>query len=454
MYKNEKSFVDKVISVSEKYELIKENDNILIALSGGSDSVSLFMALVTLREEYKLTLEAAHINHSIREEADNDEEFCRNLCERYSVPFHSVKLDIRKIAKETSQTEEAAGRNERYRFFNEITKDRNFKIATAHNKNDCAENFLINAIRGVFPKGIPPKRDNIIRPLIETDKEEIYDFLKEKNESFCEDKTNFEADYTRNKVRLELIPYINEKFDTNFTKAVYNSLDVSYFEDSFLKEQTDLFIKKYVTFNEKCVFIDTNEFLNLHVALKRRVLREIYYFLNKDGHILFEHIENIICLFNKSKTEEKIIELSGNIVAIISNKKLVFKEKEEKEEKKDFEIKIKLNEKIFVPEINKTIYLNQEKKGEAFYSDINDSFTLRTRKDGDRVYIKNVGHKKLKSLFIDKKIPKEKRDILVILEDNDGICFVEDAYKMKDKQYKYYLHIENYKNKFYIKKGE
>lgn len=447
MYKNEKSFIDKVISVSEKYELIKENDNILIALSGGSDSVSLFISLVMLREEYKLNLEAAHVNHMIREEADNDEEFCRNLCERYSVPFHCVKLDIRKIANETSQTEEAAGRNERYRFFNEITKDRNFKIATAHNKNDCAENFLINAIRGIFPKGIPPKRDNIIRPLIETDKEEIYDFLKEKNESFCEDKTNFEADYTRNKVRLELIPYINEKFDTNFTKAVYNSLEVSYFEDNFLKEQTDLFIKKYVKCSEKCVFIDVNEFFNLHIALKRRVLREVYYSLNKDGHILFEHIENIICLFNRAKTEEKIIELSGNIVAIISNTKLVFKEKEKKEERKDFEIKIKLNEKIFISELNKTVYLNQEKRGEGFYSDINDSFTLRTRKDGDRVYIKNVGHKKLKSLFIDKKIPKQKRDTLVILEDNEGICFVEGAYKMKDKQYKYYLHIENHTQK-------
>ncbi len=455
MYKNkyastkEKGFIEKIIFVSEKYELIEENDSILVALSGGADSVSLFLALVMLKEMYKLKLEAAHVNHGIREEADKDEEFCRNLCKKYSVPFHSVKLDIPLIAKQTSLSEEAAGRKERYSFFNKVIAGRSFKIATAHNKNDCVENFLINAIRGVSPKGVPPKRENIIRPLIETDKKEIYEFLKEKNESFCEDKTNFETDYTRNKVRLELIPYIDEKFDTNFTKAVYNSLDVSYFEDSFLKEQTDIFIKNFVKTERNGFLIDVKEFSILHIAIKRRVLREIYYLLKKDGFISFEHIENVIFHFDKAKTQEKTVELSGNVVAQISKKKLIFKFKEESEEKFSLSMEIKLNDAVFIPELKKCVYLNLKGEGEAFFSDVapegkGESFILRTKKEGDRVYIKNVGHKKLKSLLIDKKIPKEQRDTLVIVEDNDGICFVEGAYRRKEKQYKYYLHIENH----------
>ncbi len=125
-----------------------------------------------------------------------------------------------------------------------------------------------------------------------------------------------------------------------------------------------------------------------------------------------------------------------------------FKEEKNEKEKKSVKLKIKLNEKVFVPELSKNVYLNEKGEGEVFFSDIapenkEESFVLRTRKDGDRVYIKNVGHKKLKSLLIDKKIPQDIRDTLVVIEDNEGICFVENAYKRKEKQCKYYLHIEN-----------
>jgi len=443
--KNKKTeqFIKKMLLVSDKYGLINENDNILIALSGGADSVSLLCALCMIKEKYSLHIEAAHVNHSIREEADSDEEFCRELCVKNGILFHSVKLDIPRLSKENRLSEEACGRKERYKFFNEIISERSFKIATAHNKDDCAENFLINAVRGVFPKGIPPKRENIIRPLIEFEKTEIYEFLGEINQGFCEDKTNFEADYTRNKVRLELIPYINEKFDTNFTKAVYNSLDVSYFEDDFIKNEAEKFMKSGIKNENGCIYVNALEFSVLHIALKRRIVREIYYILKKDGFISFEHIENIIRHIKNAGGETKTMQLCGNVVCNISKKKLVFKENKSEAEEKAFEIKVMLNEKVFVPQLDKYICVNNIGKGKAFFSDSEDEeFILRTRRDGDRVFIKNVGHKKLKSLFIDKKIPKEKRDSLFICETGSEICFVDGVYERKYGKNKYYIYTE------------
>ncbi len=430
---------EKFITTVKKFDLINENDSILVALSGGADSVSLLMLLLMIKDEYKLHIEAAHVNHMIRKEAENDEKFCRMLCEKNGVPFHFKRVDIPAISKEKNLSEENAGRIARYSFFESITAGRDFKIATAHNKDDSAENFLINAIRGTAPKGIPPKRDNIIRPLIEITKKEIYEFLKSINQDFCEDKTNFLTDYTRNKVRIELIPYINEKFDTNFTKVVYNNLDVNYFEDDFLNIETKKFISENVFYEDGCAKILLEKFEPLHLALKRRVIREIYYSFKNDRYISFEHTEKIIYMAKNALTGKKT-ELCGDIEAEISYKYLIFRRKKEAAE--EFFYNLKIGEEIYVKELNKKIYLNTENKGTPIYTDAKE-FILRTRKDGDRVYIKNVGHKKLKSLLIDKKIERQKRNSLIILEDKSGICYVEDVYVKKEKcTDKIYLYIE------------
>ncbi len=440
-------FLNKINSAVKKYSLIQEGDSVLVALSGGADSVSLLSGLLMLKSKYKLHLEAAHINHSLREEADSDESFCRKICEKNGILFHSKKVDIAYLSKKSGQSEEACGRKERYKFFEEIISDTPFKIATAHTKDDCAENFLLNAVRGVFPKGIPPKRDNIIRPLIEISKSEIYDFLKEINQDFCEDKTNFETDYTRNKVRIELIPYINEKFDTNFTKAVYNNLDISYFEDDFIKNETEKFLENSVKNEDEAFFVDSDAFLKIHIALKRRVIKEIYYRVNKDGFISFEHIENVIRHIENAGGETKKIELCGGVVAKISQRRLVFK-KSGKTKKNSFEIKekLKINEEIFIKPLLKKVCINTFGKGKAFYSD-SEEFIIRTRKEGDCVYIKNVGHKKLKKYFIDKKIEKEKRDSLIIIEADKEILFTEDIYAKKEGKNKYYCDISILKEK-------
>lgn len=436
-------FKKKVLKTIEKYKLTDKNDNILVALSGGSDSVSLLLVLLMLKDEFSLTVEAAHVNHSLREEADSDTEFVRKLCEEKNVKLHILKENIAELSKKWGYSEEKTGRIVRYNFFEEITRDRNMKIATAHTKDDCAENFLICALRGTSPKGIPPKRENIIRPLIEITKDEIYGFLKEQNQKFVEDKTNFLPDYTRNKVRLEIIPYINEKFHTKFANNVYNSLDVSYFEDDFLTEQTKKAIGDTCIFEDFKVKIDLRKFSVLHTALKRRVLKDVYYSLNKnDGYISFEHISDILDMCEKGKTGKKLL-LPKNTEACLSYGELVFLKSDKMPFAEDFEYRLKLNEKISVGELGVNVFINDCKKGIEIFSEGNE-FVVRNRRPGDKIYIKNSGHKKLKDFMIDKKVPQNIRRRLVVVCDSHGIAYVENIYKRKNdvtKNNKKYIYI-------------
>ncbi len=435
-------FKQKVLRTIEKYNLINKNDNILVALSGGADSVSLLLVLLEIKEQFSLEIEAAHINHSIREEADSDMEFVKKLCKEKNVKIHTLKENIIDLSHKWGYSEEKTGRIVRYNFFGKITKGRNMKVATAHTKDDCAENFLICALRGTSPKGIPPKRDNVVRPLIEVTKDEIYDYLKENKQAFVEDKTNFVADYTRNKIRLEIIPYINEKFHTKFANNVYNSLDVSYFEDDYLSLETKKQINDICVFKSDCAQIDANKFSALHIALKRRILKEIYYqFVLQDGYVSFEQISAILKICEKKETGKKI-ELPKSIEAIFSYDKIIFKRKTESENE-DFEYKVKLNEKIYVPCLDKTVFINDLGKGTEFYSEDNE-FILRNRRPKDKIYIEKVGHKKLKNYFIDKKIPQKERNSLIIVSDSLGIAYVQKIYRRKN----------NLNNKIYVYIGE
>ncbi|MCH5204150.1 MAG: tRNA lysidine(34) synthetase TilS [Oscillospiraceae bacterium] len=183
------------------------------ALSGGADSTALLLVLKELSEEMGFELKACHLNHGLRgEESDRDERFCAELCEELGVELYGKKINVAEYLKKHESLEEAA-RKVRYLFFEEARErfGENTVTATAHNANDNAETVLLNLIRGTGLKGlcgIPPVRDKIIRPLIYVKRSEIEEFLKEKNRSFVTDKTNFSEDYTRNKIRLNILPEI------------------------------------------------------------------------------------------------------------------------------------------------------------------------------------------------------------------------------------------------------
>ena len=204
---------DFVLHALKKYNMLEKGGTVVVGLSGGADSVCLTHALWSIKDELDLTLVAAHVNHGIRGgEAQRDEDFCKAFCEKYGIEFKVLKADIPALSQQQGLGEEECGRKVRYEFFSSLAGE-NGKIATAHNLNDNAETLLFNLTRGTALKGaggIPPVRDNIIRPLILTPREEIERYCADNSLSFITDSTNLKNEYTRNKIRNIIIPQLKE----------------------------------------------------------------------------------------------------------------------------------------------------------------------------------------------------------------------------------------------------
>lgn len=212
---------DKIKKVIIDEELITKGERVVLGLSGGPDSICLLEILFSLKDEIGFTLEALHVNHMIRGiEADEDELFLKEYCQEKGVPLTSVKLDVSALSKENDKTEEEMGRDLRILELKKLGAD---KIALAHNKNDQAETILMRIIRGTGVSGLCgmeiKREDGVIRPLLRTPRAEIEEFVAEHNLPARQDKTNFEAEYTRNKIRLELLPKLLE-FNPNIVDAL------------------------------------------------------------------------------------------------------------------------------------------------------------------------------------------------------------------------------------------
>lgn len=200
-------FLEKVASACADYKMIEEGNAVVIALSGGADSVSLLHAMKQLSGRLGFEVSACHINHHIRgEESDRDMRFCEELCRRLGIPLVIREADVPALQQKHESLEECA-RRVRYDFFAEVSGGK--KLATAHNSNDCAETVLLNMMRGTGLKGlcgVPPVRGNIIRPLIYCTRADVEEYCRSNDLTWVTDSTNLDTDYTRNKIRHIILP--------------------------------------------------------------------------------------------------------------------------------------------------------------------------------------------------------------------------------------------------------
>ncbi|MDE5649348.1 MAG: tRNA lysidine(34) synthetase TilS, partial [Oscillospiraceae bacterium] len=233
--------IDKIINTIEIYSMIKKGDRITAALSGGADSVCLLLVLKELSESYNITVDAIHINHCIRgEESDRDEEFCRSLCTKLHIPITVIRTDVPSAAAGSKKSLEETARDIRYETFKKHA-GKNGKIATAHTLSDNAETVILNLARGTGLKGlcgIPPVRDNIIRPLIEITRQQVEDCLKEQNQGFVTDSTNLSNDYTRNRIRHNIIPELL-KINGGFYKTFSAGQKILKEENNFISNYAE-----------------------------------------------------------------------------------------------------------------------------------------------------------------------------------------------------------------------
>ncbi|MBQ9982127.1 MAG: tRNA lysidine(34) synthetase TilS [Oscillospiraceae bacterium] len=412
--------INHVIKTIEKFNMLNKGDSVAVALSGGADSVCLLLSLVEISKQLDISVSAIHVNHCLRGiESDNDEIFCHSLCKNLGVKLISNKFDVSGYAQKNKLSTEQAARDIRYAFFEENT--RGMKLATAHNANDNAETVIFNLARGTGLKGIsgiPPVRDNIIRPLIETTRSQIEEYLLQKNQNFVTDKTNLTDDYTRNKIRHNVIPVL---------LSVNSSLFRTITTDSENFRTDNDFIEQYSSeIYEKCKTQNGLTGLNnCHTSIRRRCISKYL----RENNIEVSHR----CISDV----EKLCKVGGKI-NICKDTYIIFKDNilrilHTTAEKSSDDVLIPVK-----PGINKFKQKNVviafksiiDRKQDTINIDadkIRGNAVIRNRRPGDRIKLfGNSFTSSVKKVF-NSKFPQDERDNICFIADDEGPLFIENV---------------------------
>ncbi|MDY0361404.1 MAG: tRNA lysidine(34) synthetase TilS [Desulforegulaceae bacterium] len=437
--------IEKKLKINFK---IKKNDSILVGFSGGPDSVFLLHQFHILSKNLGFKLGAFHLNHCLRGiDSENDAVFCKNFSKNIEAPFYYEKKDIKKIAKELKISEEDAGRKIRYESLYQIAQSNGFThIATAHHKDDSIEQVLMNLIRGTGISGlsgIPEKREKIIRPLLNIEKKDILSYLDSNKISYCTDKTNFETDYLRNKIRNILIPYLEKNYNPSIKKGIANLIDIASEENIFFENFTKNIFEKTVKLETNKAEINLKIFADLEKAVKRRLLREVIKALKGTTFkTSLDHIDKIIQISLNSGTKK--FHLKDQVIAQKYFDTLELKISDhclrnlDNKNSLDLNFKIeKLPEKIIFLDISKTIQfkiyieyktnenLNELEEIRLNASKIKFPLILRSLENGDRFSPQNFkGRKKIKKILCEKRLSPDQKKKIAVLESEGKIYWI------------------------------
>lgn len=428
--------LDKIRATIEKFNMLSYGDSVIIGVSGGADSVCLTDVLNSLKKEFSLSITLVHINHNIRgDEAQRDEDYVIELGEKYGNRVKVFSYEVEKMARDEGLTVEEMGRRLRYEAFYNVAGSKG-KIAVAHNLNDNCETMLMRFFRGTGIKGlggISATRDRIIRPLINITRGEIEDYCNKRGIKYCTDSTNSIEDYTRNKIRLNVIPLIQRDFNENIIATMSRTAELMSDEDRYLENVAK---NAYNECEIEPKRIDIDKLLNYDKVIQRRIVRNGFIDYSADLHdISYEHVENVLSLCYKESG--KIIELPNGLRAIREHNTILFYKIGEKE---NFNYSIEIDKKYLFNEIGVGIMLSKEKYDEIGkklctisldYDKIDTNLVLRGRQTGDKISLYG-GTKTIKKLFIDEKIPLSKRDKVPLLVHGNDVIWIKD---MKTSSY-------------------
>ncbi len=459
------NMLDKISEYITANKMIEPGDRIVVGVSGGADSVCLLHALRRLCRDKEAALIAVHVNHGIRgEEADRDEQYVEQLCNRWGVEFYRYGVNVRQLAAEQGLSEEEAGRKVRYEAFLEIcSRQKCNKIAVAHNKNDNAETVLFNLFRGTGLKGlsgISPKRSILeafgeillIRPLLCLERKEIEELLEREDIAYRTDSSNLTEDYTRNKIRSRILKFAAEEINSgavgNINEAALKLSQAAEYIDS----QVALLFHKLVRREKKGYSINADGFLKAPEILQQGLVRlALEKLADSRKDLETKHVEAIIGLTGKQVG--KRLHLPYNITAERGYgdiKLYPAGEGNTKAARPQMEpIPVKIPGHTVIPQIHKileTKLINYEKiepipKSSCMkwidYDKIENAVEIRSRKEGDYIQInESGGSKRLKDYFIDQKIPQELRDSQILITDGSHVVWIPGAGERMSEKYK------------------
>lgn len=435
-------FLSQVRNTIEEYKMLSPKDVVVVGVSGGPDSIALLHILYSLKEEYDLTLFVVHLNHMLRgEEAEQEAGFVAALAKKWGLSCRVLKKDVRKISIEKGLSIEEAGHKVRHEIFRQVGQEIGaHKLALGHHADDRAETVLIHLIQGSGLQGLasmPPTADWIIRPLAKVFKTEIINYCQANNLTYYLDQSNEEPVYLRNKVRLNLLPYLRKEFNPQIVEALLRLEDIVVPENQYLNIESAQALDNILIGREKGVLIlNKDKLTQNHLAIQRRVIRKAYNLLRPENQGLsFIHVEQILDLIGSNQGSKQLNLPQGIILKVVYNRlELIDSRLKPEKEKKFFSFswdipgivewgENKILKGTFLkskPDITKE-FLEVVLDGDK----ITTPLVVRSRKPGDRLRPLGMkGTKKVKDVFIDKKIPKEIRDLIPIVCSGEDIIWL------------------------------
>lgn len=425
---------EKVIRFIQSQSLLDKSDKVLVALSGGPDSVFLLHFLNKFRKKYQITLAAFHLNHKLRgKNASEDENFCKWYCDKAGIDFFSIQKDIKSFSMKNKISVEEAGRIIRYQLLNKIAKkNRCTKIATAHIKDDNTETVLLNLIKGsgiTGMTGIPVKRGNIIRPVLCLTKYEILDYLHSKKISYRLDESNLSDDYERNFLRQQIIPSLKERLNPSLDETVFNSSFIFKSLREFMENQTIDFQNQAIKSGKSELVISTILMKRFHnsiitESLRKSALETFKVTLN------FDDINRIMDL--QKKQSGVIIELTGNLIGMRDRENIVIRRKVLNKNAEEY--KVSLNASINLK--SGVLSVNRIKKDKIKFirdsyieyisaNQIANELIARKWQNGDKFFPLGMSsEKKISDFLIDIKMSRLDKQNQFVLADGEKIIWL------------------------------
>ena len=438
----------KILDFIRRNRLFATGDRVIVALSGGADSVCLLVVLNELKHELGITLKAVHVHHGLRgEEADRDSLYAQELSQSLGLPFSCVRVDAALYARKNGMSVEEAGRHLRYEIFErERLSFQGTKIAVAHHGDDQAETILYNLFRGTGLKGLGgmrPQRGNIVRPLLAVSREEILAYLEEKRISYCEDSTNASTDYIRNRIRVLLLPAIKEQINQKAGENILHAGEMAAKADAYLEKQAEAVLRSGQTLKKdedgRCLAcgLEIKVLLSQEDIIKSYVIRRMINCVSASmKDISMVHVEQAAALLSGSGGRQT--DLPYGLLAVRTGDKLWIK-------RKNPAVHVENPGILALPKMDFQIF--PYKKGQEIpqngytkwfdYDKIKCTLSVRYRKTGDYMTLSGGGRKTVKSFMIDEKIPREDRGRIPLVADGSHVLWVigyriSEYYKITD----------------------
>ncbi|MCE2397149.1 tRNA lysidine(34) synthetase TilS [Candidatus Poribacteria bacterium] len=439
-------FVQRTHRFITQHQMIQPRETVLVGVSGGVDSLALLYALHTLRHQLDCQLHVAHLDHGFREDSAGDAVYVAEQADQLGIPISSIRIDVPQLMWDQKLSAEVAARQARYQFYECISKRIGAtKIALGHHRGDQAETVLMNLLRGAGASGLkgilPVREGKFIRPLLAFSRKEIEDFVAQLGLQPRCDATNYQLNYLRNRVRLELIPALERAYNPNIQSVLNQTAELLQVESDYLEMIAhDAFQAcRIESYTPDTVVLDRRLFRQHHLALRRRILRlAVAEVFGEIRDLYFNHFESMLNLIDGEAPNSALDLPNGGAFRRAYNRVLIQKAADSHP---PFEYEVAVPGHTPLPRLDAEMIATvvehpincavADKFPDGKFQAVFDldrlqlPLMLRQRRDGDRFHPFGMrGTKKLKDLLIDTKIPRQKRGRIPVLMSGDEIIWV------------------------------